>query len=350
MIPDSLKVLMVYYSHPLPDNRIKTLASFKKLTKEVKVIFTFNEGYQRNLKDKVLTKLRLTNDPCSINQRTKQTVLSFKPDMVFFVKGINIKASTIKWIKQQGVKTVFWSNDDMWGKHNRSYWFNQAAKHYDLVVSQKSYNCNPDELPSLGVKKLLFQNKAYDPGIHYPIVNPPEQLKHDVLFIGTYEAERYNSLLYLAENGITVHIYGWAKAMTDTHSNLVFHNTHLYGDDYASAFSAAKICLNFLRKLNRDRQTSRSIEIPACKGFMLAERTDEHSGLFEEGQEAEFFSDDKELLHKVNYYLQDDKERELIRKRGYERCISQGYTFDNRIHEIINTCYKVNKVETCNNH
>ncbi len=337
---NKLKVLIVYYSQPLPDNRIKTLATFKKTAKEVKVIFTFNEGYQRNFKDKVLTKLGLTNDPCDINQRVKDELDLFEPNLVFFVKGINIKASTIKYIHQKNIKTVFWSNDDMWGKHNRSYWFNKAAKHYSLLVTQKSYNCNPDELPSLGVKNLLFQDKAYDPGIHKPIGNPPKELCHDVLFVGTFEEERYTSLLYLANNGIKVHIYGWAKEMHNVHPNLIFHNTHLYGDDYAGVFSGSKICLNFLRKLNRDLQTSRSVEIPACKGFMLAERTNEHTYLFKEGVEAEFFVDNKELLKKVKYYLAHEDERSKIAENGYLRCKQNDYSFDNRIKEILIKLYK----------
>ena len=77
--------------------------------------------------------------------------------------------------------------------------------------------------------------------------------------------------------------------------NLVIENKGLYSEDYSKSFQAFKISLCFLRKINYDQQTTRTVEIPACGGFMIAERTAEHKAMFEEGKEAEFFSSNEEL-------------------------------------------------------
>ena len=65
---------------------------------------------------------------------------------------------------------------------------------------------------------------------------------------------------------------------------LVIEDRPLWAEAYAKAICSFDICLGFLNKTNRDLQTRRTVEIPACQGFLLAERTSEQLGLFEEGQ------------------------------------------------------------------
>ena len=104
---------------------------------------------------------------------------------------------------------------------------------------------------------------------------------------------------------------------------------------YASAISAFRINLCFLRKANRDRVTTRSVEIPACGGFMLAERTEEHLALFEEDVEAAYFSNDDELLDKARWYLAHEGARARVAEAGRRRCWSGSYTYERRLEEVL---------------
>ena len=54
-------------------------------------------------------------------------------------------------------------------------------------------------------------------------------------------------------------------------------------------------------------------------------------------QEAAFsdFSNNKELLEKVKYYLKNEEEGLSISNNGYYKCINKDYSYDNRIIEIL---------------
>jgi hypothetical protein len=143
-------------------------------------------------------------------------------------------------------------------------------------------------------------------------------------------------------NGVKVRVWGpgWHRCRLRT-KHLCLENRAVWGDQYALAINAFDINLCFLRKVNRDLQTTRSIEIPACGAFMLAERTDEHLALFAEGQEAEFFSSDEELLDKVRYYLAHDDQRRRIAAAGRERCLKSGYSNHHRMRQMLQEIEKL---------
>ena len=87
--------------------------------------------------------------------------------------------------------------------------------------------------------------------------------------------------------------------------------------------------------MNDDLQTTRTVEIPACGGFMLAERTNEHLALFNAGTEADFFSSNEELLALCQKYLEDDGLREQIAEAGKRRTEIGNYSNDGMVRSIL---------------
>ena len=69
----------------------------------------------------------------------------------------------------------------------------------------------------------------------------------DVGFIGTFEMERYKSMLRIAKTGqqVVVRGTGW-EALEKRHPLLSVKPGFLAGDDYAKAICATKINLGFL--------------------------------------------------------------------------------------------------------
>ena len=85
------------------ESRLKTLFAWKSLAQEVKVLFAYPKNYKRTTLDRVLHKLKLPRDANHLNKSIKQACISFKPDVVFIVKGVTIKPSTLKFIKQKAL-------------------------------------------------------------------------------------------------------------------------------------------------------------------------------------------------------------------------------------------------------
>lgn len=290
-----------------------------------------------NLITKISWKIGFPLDINKVNVKIKKEVINSMPDIIWIEKGNTIFPWTLKKIKQVSpeITIVSYSEDDMYASHNRSLYYRYGLKYYDFVFTTKSYNCDQSELPTLGARRVIFVDKSYDTYQHKPIDLSAEDLSKygsEVGFIGAFEEERAASILYLARKGVKVRVWGteWHK-MTINHPNLILENHPVYGLEYVKAICATRINLCFLRKMNRDLQTDRTMEIPACQGFMLAERTEEHLRLFTEGEEAAYFGSNEELLQKVRYYLIHEEERQKIAHAGRKRCVDSGYSHHERL-------------------
>ena len=291
----------------------------------------FRPGIDKtNLWNRFLWKLGIPPDATEANKEIRAEVQKGNFDVVWIEKGVTIRPATLIFIKKVSPKTklAFCSEDDMHARHSRTLFFDHGVRYYDVVFTTKTYNLA--EMKLLGARRVELFLDSYDKEMHRPLsLNEKEREKYEceVSAIGAFEKERATSLLYLAEHGIKVVAWGngWSS-WVGRHSNLLVKNEHLFGIEYAKAINATKINLNFLRKINRDEVTSRSVEIPACGGFMLAERTKRHLEFFIEGKEAEFFGSNEEMLEKVRYYLEYDEERKRIAAAGKMRCEKNGYS------------------------
>jgi spore maturation protein CgeB len=264
--------------------------------------------------------------------------LSIRPDVLWLDKPLDIRPESISRIRSASPRTlvVGYSPDDMGQRHNRSLLFDRLIDEFDLFLTTKTFGVR--ELASMGCRRVVFIGNGYDRLAHAPIDLSPGEFAEwgsDVGFIGTYERERARSLTALAGQGFDVRVWGngWGPARRE--GRLRIEGRPAEGKDFARVVAATKINLGFLRKLNRDMQTTRSIELPACGGFMLAERTDEHLALFDEGSEAEFFADDAEMIAKCRHYLVDDSARRRIALGGRKRCVASGYSNDDRMGEAL---------------
>jgi len=274
------------------------------------------EKLSRSLIHRIIKRLFGPRDFAGANESIIQLVKNKSPDILWIDKGLIIKPKTISAAKElyPAIKVISYSPDDMLNPHNQSKYYLDCIPLYDVHITTKSYNVA--ELRQLGAQKVLFVDNAFCPFTHRPQKVSGKERKFlggPVGFIGTFEEDRAQQLAYLAQRGIDVKVWGnWPRKLRNKYSKLQVMENGLWDLDYAKAICSFDINLGFLRKEMRDLQTTRSIEIPACGAFMLAERTDEHLRLFTEGVEAEFFGSKEELLDKVKYYLKNNDARQRI--------------------------------------
>lgn len=263
---------------------------------------------------------------------------AWQPDVIWVDKGNMIHAASLRRIRSAvpGVKLLHFNPDDPFGTFGIGGWrpFLGAIAEYDMHFVPRRQNV--PEYQRAGARRVAQVVPAWGfaPEHHRPVAVDAESRRlygADVGFVGSFEVERARDLLALAESGLSVRIVGpWPKKFLA--ANMLHTPQAALNDDYARAICSFKVALGFLRKNNRDQHTSRSIEIPACGAFMLAERSEEHLALFAEGREAEFFATPGELVEKARYYLEHHEERERIAAAGLARCASSGYS--NRDHMI----------------
>ena len=277
------------------------------------------------------------------NQVLLNESISFSPDLIFIEKGLTIKKKTLLKIKKYINKTIIisFSLDDMLNPDHQSKYYLSSLALYDIHFTNKTYNV--PELYDLGAKKVYYLSNAFCSKEHVKIeLSNDEFLKYksDITFVGGYEKARAEDIYYIAQNGFSVRVWGnnWHKCKYK-HQNIQYEYRAAYGIEYSKIISASKITLGFLRKINRDEETTRTVELTAMGGFMLAERSDAQKKLFFEKIDAEYFSDKEELLEKIKYYLKNSNSRLEIALNGYHKCLDLKLSQIDKMDELLRYCF-----------
>jgi len=337
-----MKVILV--GETIPGSRTpQRKVAFEDIGCKVAMVSTTVEGARYedrpSLIERLRYRLRIPADPAGANAGLARAARE-GCDLVWVENARSIKPEALSVVKRfnPAAKLIWYSEDDTMNPRHRTVWMERCIPLYDLWVTTKSFNASPTEVPSLGAKQVLFVHNSFDPHTHRPLaISPAERAQWgaDVAFVGTYETPRAESVVRLAEAGIGVRVWGngWS-ALRGKHANLTIEDRPVYGDDYIRVISSSKINLCFLRKFNRDFQTCRSLEIPACGGFMLHERNPEIAGVFTEDSEAGYFGDDGDLVKECRRWLGDEAARQQVAIAGRQRAVEGKHAHADRLEFI----------------
>jgi len=253
------------------------------------------------------------------------------PEIAWIDSGELIGFECLELLRSTGATTVLYNHDDPTGPRDGQRFgsLRDAVPAYDICVVVRDENI--DELQALGAPQILRVDRSYDEVMHAPFNDPaaiPPSLRSEVAFIGTWmrNEQRDRFILDLAARGIPVSVWGgrWELSPLWPALRPYYRGGPLCGREYVAAIQGGKLCIGLLSSGNRDRHTTRTMEIPYAGGLLCAQRTTEHLTMFNDGREAVFWDDVDECAHWCRALLDDASRRESIRLAGMQRVRANG--------------------------
>jgi spore maturation protein CgeB len=259
-------------------------------------------------------------------------------DLIWVDKGRWIYPETLEAVRAQTQGRALHYTPDPQLLHHKSRHFELCVPHYDWVVTTKPFEV--ELYKTLKAKNVLLVLQGYDRRFREYRHNPSDNSawSSEACFVGHCENHYAARLKSVSETASQLRIWGpgWKRyAKCNRWAWPYVSGDGIWGDDYLHALANAKIALGLLSKRIPESTTTRSFEIPAIGTFLLAERTDDHLALFDEGKEAEYFADDEEMISKIRFYLANDEARKRIAAAGRERCLRSGYSSDSQLGAIL---------------
>ncbi|OIK10934.1 hypothetical protein BIV60_19370 [Bacillus sp. MUM 116] len=295
-------------------------------------------GFEKNdCKVKVLTDIQ--------EEELVKVLKEFKPNLVVTAGWTKIHTSTKlqllrRLLKKYCVKHAYWATEDpRWREKWSTYYVETTKPDYIFTIDRAS-------IPYY--QKLGFSAHhltwACNPDFH----KPSEQRKSltcDIAVVATagvtWNSYRKNSvqilLKPLIQKGYDVSIWGgrWDQVDPkiigfDVPSKLL--RQKLSYTETNDVYSSAKIVLGFQNTFTE--LNSRTFEVLAARGLLLAPRTPAIEEMFKPGKHLVCSSSPEETLKLVEYYLKNEDERKKIAKAGQQEVYSN-HTYKHRAKEIL---------------
>jgi spore maturation protein CgeB len=237
-------------------------------------------------------------------------------------------------LQKRAVRVMNYLTDDPWNPANCAPWFFKALPYYEHIFTPR--RSNTKDLERAGARAVSFLPFAYSPDIHVPDSSPIRDSESavDVIFVGGGDRDRVPYFSGLASAGFRLALYGgfwdryretrrWARGFLPARETKV-------------AMARAKIAVCLVRRANRDGHCMRTFEIPAMRGCMLAEDTNEHREIFgAEGLAVQYFRTISELVEKSRWLRDHPAERQRLAQAGHQLITTAGHTYQDRLTAMV---------------
>ena len=232
-------------------------------------------------------------------------------DLILTFKSNSIGPETIReWKLKTNAPIWIWTFDNM----DRFPWFYDIAKECDLWLGEELERV--DRFKQQSIPFYYFPNHAVPQKYFYKVDKPKI---YDAVFTGTPYDEQYDpdkfELLKAIQEKFDLHIFG-----NDGHGwiNRGFKNVHppAFDDCLSKVYGQSKIVIGISNCQCEGYWSIRSSQALMCGAFMLVRFTPQMEKELKDN--VVYFNSIPDCLEKIDYYLKNESEREMIAQQGYE--------------------------------
>jgi spore maturation protein CgeB len=292
-----------------------------------------------------------------MNHLLLEIVRTEKPDLMFTVLFDNeLDQKVIREISENtNTLTINWFCDDHWRFDNFTIRW-APCFNWSVTTAESAF----PKYARIGYRSVIKSQWACNPFLYRKLALPQN---YDVTFVGKAHGSRSQVIRRLQEAGIKVDVWGsgWEsgrlsqeemiRVFNESRINLNLSNAST--PVYCRPQSLLQRNIKRLFSMTRDslfktavsaradnenqhypeQIKGRNFEVPGCGGFLLTGKAENLEAYYEIDKEVACFDDMDDLIKKVKYYLCDEKLRETIAARGYQRTLDE-HTYVHRFTEI----------------
>lgn len=238
----------------------------------------------------------------------------FQPDMVYIGFARGLDSQTVRQLRAALPLAVFFAWDgDPWPSNNTGRV--ELGCEMDVLFATNNGEFI-QEYEKAGAKKCLFMPNLIDPDNDYRYkVN--EKWRSNVLWTGKIQ----HSLGIKAGENDRQAVVQHIAELPDVKIFGCLDFPKISGIDYLYAISGARIgvsinAINNVSLYHSDRFTHYS----ACGSLVLAKRVPDTEQLMEDHKHVRYFDTEEECIELINWYLEHEKERQIIADAGMAHC------------------------------
>ncbi len=301
------KIWLGYVSYP-----VTTAVYFERvLRKKFDVKTIGSQLPQVMIKEWQLENMKLPITPQDIPTEFEYDILELyentpeaeRPDLFFFIESVG--GYIPKNVSLLPIPTVCYLIDSH--LHLEEH-INRAFNFSYVFIAQREYI---PKFKAAGIKNVYWLPLGCDPEIHG---KSSDVKKHDVGFVGSIAGNPRREFLLNKLKG-----------------KLPFYYERSFWKDMAKAFSESKIIFNSSIRNDLNMRVFEGL----CSGSFLLTDLPKNSGqeeLFVDGEDFAVY-DDKFIVEKAEFYLENDKLREAIAERG-RAMVLNAHKYEDRVNDL----------------